>query len=129
MIEPIWPKLKRRTTRKGAPKSGKEAEAVWRKEWQDFEQSRLQAFVERIPWHIQQVIRCKGGNEYIEGRDKRAAREFLRLCGAYGAYGCWAGDKNTIKVEGDDTSEQEFKRLVRTAAVRFVSVENWSLIG
>lgn len=39
MIEPVWPELKRRTTRAGAPKSGPEAERAWRKEWLCFEQS------------------------------------------------------------------------------------------
>jgi hypothetical protein len=32
IIEPVWPELKRRTTRRKAPKSGGEAKATWRKE-------------------------------------------------------------------------------------------------
>lgn len=124
MIEPVWPELKRRTTRYGAPKAGPQAERVWRKEWRDFEQSRLQAFVERIPWHIDQIIRCEGGNEYNEGRNKLAEREFQRLAGMYGAYGSWAGKaENTTgnhrHGDEDDMFGAEFKRLVRAGAVRF----------
>jgi hypothetical protein len=70
MIEQCWPYLKRQTTKKGAPKSKAEAEAVWRKAWDDLEQSRIQAWIERIPFHIQEVIRLEGGNEYKEGRPK-----------------------------------------------------------
>lgn len=119
MIEPVWPEMKRRTTRSGAPKSGPEAERVWRKEWASFEQKRLQAFVERIPWHIQQVIACEGGNEYNEGRNKCLQNEFYALAKMYGAYGCYAQTYQNTKKEGDDDFGEEFKRLVRANAMRF----------
>lgn len=70
MIEPCWPHLKRVTTKKGAPKSKKEAEQVWVQAWDDLDQPRIQAWIERIPFHIQEVIRLEGGNEYKEGRKK-----------------------------------------------------------
>ena len=28
----------------------------------------IQAWIERIPWHIEQIIELEGGNEYKEGR-------------------------------------------------------------
>ena len=31
-------------------------------------QSEIQAWIERIPRHIQEIIRLEGGNEYAEGR-------------------------------------------------------------
>jgi hypothetical protein len=119
MIEPVWPELKRRTTRSGAPKSGPEAERVWRQAWASFEQPRLQAFVERIPWHIQQVIACDGGNEYTEGRNKMLQTEFYALAKMYGAYGSYAPTYLTTKREGGDDFGAEFRRLVRANAVRF----------
>lgn len=70
MIEQCWPYLKRQTSKKGAPKSKSEAEAVWKQAWEDLEQSRIQSCIERIPFHIQEVIRLEGGNEYKEGRPK-----------------------------------------------------------
>jgi hypothetical protein len=118
MIEPVWPEMKRRTTRSGAPKAGPQATAVWRKEWASFEQERLQAFVERIPWHIQQVIKCEGGNEYNEGRPKTLQETFASLAKMYGAYGSWAR-QNTKKEDLDDVFDAEFQRLVCTNASRF----------
>jgi hypothetical protein len=70
MIEPAWPWMKRRTTKKGAPRSRREGMNSWIKAWDDLEQHTIQAWVERIPWHIQQIIQLEGGNEYKEGRKK-----------------------------------------------------------
>ena len=68
-IKPSWPQLKRITTKKGAPKSRKEAEKAWEKAWKELPQEKIQAWIERIPVHIQKIIDLKGGNEYKEGRD------------------------------------------------------------
>ena len=68
-IEPCWPWMKRRITEKGAPRTRKEAEKAWIKYWKDLSQQRIQAWIERIPRHIQEVIRLRGGNEYREGRE------------------------------------------------------------
>ena len=70
MIELCWPWMKRRTTKKGVPKSRKEAVRVWEKAWDDLEQTQIQAWIKRIVVYIQQVIQLKGGNEYKEGRRK-----------------------------------------------------------
>jgi hypothetical protein len=69
-IEPSWPWMKRNTQKNGVLKNKKIAEEVWPRYWQAMPQTVLQAFVERIPWHIQQIIRLGGGNEYKEGRLK-----------------------------------------------------------
>ena len=38
-------------------------------------QERIQAWIERITEHVQQVIKCEGGNEYKEGRKKRSQED------------------------------------------------------
>lgn len=68
-IEPCWPWMKRRTTRKGAPKSRAEAIQAWEQCWAELPQDKIQALIERIPIHIQKIIELRGGNEYREGRD------------------------------------------------------------
>ena len=78
MIEPCWSYLKRQTTKKGAPKSKKEAEEVWKKAWNDLEQAKIQSWIERIPHHIQEVIRLEGGNEYQEGRAKDRREDVVK---------------------------------------------------
>jgi transposase len=67
-IEPAWPWIKRKTTKKGAPKSRAEAARVWQKAWDDLPQEQIQAWIERIPVHVQKIIELEGGNEYKEGR-------------------------------------------------------------
>ena len=68
MIEPCWLWMKRETSRKGPPRNRKDAEQRWTKCWKNLSQSRIQNWIERIPRHIQEIIRCEGGNEYREGR-------------------------------------------------------------
>jgi hypothetical protein len=43
-------------------------EKAWQKAWDELPQEQIQAWIERIPVHIQEVIRLEGGNEYKEGR-------------------------------------------------------------
>ena len=74
-IEPCWPWMKRYTTKKGAPKSRQEAIKVWERCWKDLKQEQIQAWIERIPWHIEQIIQLEGGNEYKEGRKKEEATD------------------------------------------------------
>ena len=64
MIEPCWAYLKRKTTRKGALTSRAHAEQQWLKAWEELPQWRIQVWIERIPRHIQEVIKDKGGNDY-----------------------------------------------------------------
>ena len=83
MIEPSWAWLKRVVTCKGAPKSKEEAKRAWTQAWGELEQDRIQAWIARIPHHIQEVIRCEGDNCYKEGRpDSRTlhneARRLMR---------------------------------------------------
>ena len=44
------------------------AEKAWTQAWKDLEQEKIQSWIERIPRHIQKVIKLKGGNKYKEGR-------------------------------------------------------------
>ena len=64
-IEPCWYWMKRATTKKGAPKNRAEAIRAWEKQWDELPQSKIQAWIERIPLHIQEIIRLEGGNECV----------------------------------------------------------------
>jgi len=70
MIEICWAYLKHLTTKKGALTSRKAAEEAWTKAWEDLEQWRIQRWIERIPYHIQEVLRLQGRNEYLEGHPR-----------------------------------------------------------
>jgi hypothetical protein len=78
MIEPCWPWIKRRTTRKGPLVSRIAAEKAWLQAWEELEQWRIQAWIERIPRHIKEVIRLEGGNDYREGAEDKP-RSWKRL--------------------------------------------------
>lgn len=71
-IEAAWPWMKRTTTRKGAPKSRKEAIQAWEAAWREMPQEAIQKWIERIPRHVEEIIRLEGGNEYREGAGRRA---------------------------------------------------------
>ena len=77
-IEPAWPYLKRETTKKGPPESRAVAERVWARAWKDMPQEKIQRWIKRIPYHVQQIINCKGGNEYIEGNEVIETRVIKR---------------------------------------------------
>lgn len=68
-IEPCWFWMKRNTTKKGAPKSRVDAIKKWTSCWNELPQEKIQAWIERIPRHIQEIIKLEGGNEYKEGRE------------------------------------------------------------
>jgi transposase len=70
MIEPCWFWMKRQTTKRGPLTSKAALKAAWIKCWKDMPQEKIQAWIERIMVHIQEVIRLEGGNEYKEGRLK-----------------------------------------------------------
>jgi hypothetical protein len=46
----------------GCTKTRLEAFSAWRTAWQDLPQERIQHWIERIPRHIQEIIRLEGGN-------------------------------------------------------------------
>jgi len=64
-IEPAWFWLKRRTTAQGAPQNRKMMKKAWIQAWQDLPQEQIQQWITAIPDHIQEIIRLKGGNEYL----------------------------------------------------------------
>ena len=67
-IEPCWLWMKRQTTRKGAPKTRKEAERRWVDCWiNQLSQERIRRWIKRMPRHLKEIIRLKGGNEYRKG--------------------------------------------------------------
>jgi transposase len=70
-IEPPWMWMKKETTKGGAATSKKKLTIDWVDCWDNMEQERIQAWIERIPIHIHEVIRLEGGNEYKESRGRR----------------------------------------------------------
>ena len=82
-IEPCWSWMKRKTTRKGAPRYRTLMEYKWREVWLELEQKRIQAWIERIPRHIKEVIKLDGGNEYREGRKDSAECRRVRRKGVW----------------------------------------------
>jgi len=61
--------MKRYTIKKGALKSRAEAVQTWEHCWKELPQDKIQAWIKRIPIHIQKIIELEGGNEYPEGRN------------------------------------------------------------
>ena len=103
-IEPTWYWLKRRTTLRGAPGDKKTAKDHWYEAWDKLPQHRIQEWIERIPFHIQEVIRLEGGNEYKEGkpgRDKRIGNR-IRKKGYL---------SNRAYLEDDEESDRDREQL------------------
>lgn len=69
-IEPTWFWMKRETTKREAITSEKELKKAWIKCWEDMPQELIQAWIEWIPNHIEEIIACDGNNLYKEGRKK-----------------------------------------------------------
>ncbi|KAI1512890.1 Tc1 [Pyrenophora tritici-repentis] len=78
-IEAAWPWLKRRTTRKGALKNRAEGTKAWLEAWDELPQHQIQAWIERIQFHVKEIIRLEGGNEYKEGRRDRTVQASVVL--------------------------------------------------
>ena len=76
-IEPYQFQMKRDTTKKGAIHTKAALKEAWIKSQENLPQETIQAWIERIPRHIQEVIRLEGGNKYKEGRLK--GQEKLRV--------------------------------------------------
>ena len=70
-IEPPWFWMKRETTKHGAASAVSQMKEDQIECWDDMAQERIQRWIERIPIHIEEVIRLEGGNEYKEGRGGR----------------------------------------------------------
>ena len=74
MIEPCWFWMKRKTTEKCSITLRAKLKEEWIRCWKEMPQEKIQAWIERIKFHIQEVIRLDGGNEYKEGRLKGKAK-------------------------------------------------------
>jgi hypothetical protein len=56
-----------RTTALGVPTSRKDMEKAWYQAWKDLPQEQIQQWIAAISFHIKEIIRLEGGNEYKEG--------------------------------------------------------------
>jgi len=74
--------MKRKPTRKGAPESRAEAIRVWLSCWRDLPKKVIQAWIDRIPRHIQTIIELEGGRGGGRGwRDFSKGPPSLRIKG------------------------------------------------
>jgi transposase len=73
-IEPAWYWLKRQTTKHGVASGVEQMKKDWLAAWEKLPQTLIQKWIERIPKHIKQIIKCGGGNEYKEGRNPSRVR-------------------------------------------------------
>ena len=69
--------MKRETTKHGGFTSKAKMKAAWLKCWKEMPQEKIQAWINRIYDHVQEVLRLKGGNNYKEGR--KQGEERLRI--------------------------------------------------
>jgi hypothetical protein len=74
-IEPTWFWMKRETTKNGIIRSKEQLKKDWIKCWEGLPQEKIQAWIERIPIHIQEIIDCEGDNLYKEGRKKGQSKQ------------------------------------------------------
>lgn len=70
-IEFAWAWMKKETSERGIATSNKQLKEDWEECWANLPQSLIQKWIERIPVHIQEIIRLRGGNAYKEGRNGR----------------------------------------------------------
>jgi hypothetical protein len=63
--------MKRQTTKGGVASGVEQMKTDWIDCWKKFPQKKIQEWIERIPKHVKEIIRCGGGNEYREGSGKR----------------------------------------------------------
>ena len=78
-IEPAWYWLKRETTKRGIASGVGQMKKDWLKAWEKLPQKKIQEWIERIPGHIQHIIKYKGGNEYKEGLGRSRKRNTDRV--------------------------------------------------
>ena len=67
-IEPIQFWIKRETIKKGFIRSKGQLKKEWIQCQESLLQEKIQAWIKRIPVHIQEIIKCEGDNLYKEGR-------------------------------------------------------------
>jgi hypothetical protein len=69
--------MKRETTKRGGFTSKAKMKVAWLKCWEEMPQEKIQAWVNRIYDHVQEVLLLEGGNNYKEGR--KNGEEKLRI--------------------------------------------------
>ena len=58
--------------------SNEQLKETWIKCQEEMPQEKIQAWIERIPEHIEAIIKCDGDNLYQEGRKKGQANQRIR---------------------------------------------------
>ena len=77
-IEPTWFWMKRETTKQGLITSEAKLREEWIKCWKEMSQEKIQAWIEAVYCHVQEIIKYEGDNLYKEGRKKRQSKQRVR---------------------------------------------------
>ena len=64
----------KRETKKGPSTNKEKLREDWIKGWKNMPQEKIQAWIEGILVHIQEMIACDGNNLYQEGRKKGSGK-------------------------------------------------------
>ena len=67
--------MKRETTKRGPITSKKALREAWIKCWQEMPQEKIQAQIENIYYHVQEIIDCNGDDLYKEGQKKGQSKQ------------------------------------------------------
>jgi len=123
MIEPAWPHLKRVTTCRGAPRKSKTMKSKWIKAWDCLDMDRIRKWIERIPRHIEEVIRLEGSNEYKEGRTGQETRSWkgMRVKGQLSR----CVDLEGLPVEDDEGEEWHLEDSEEEASEEWEDMSGW----
>ena len=96
--------MKRRTIARGAPATKRGLKRAWVQAWKDLPQLQIQEWIQRIPYHLKEIIRLQGGNEFKEGNQHKRSWKGKRLKGILSSH-CYLSplgansDKEDINTE------------------------------
>jgi transposase len=110
MIEPAWPKLKRDSQKRDNWEYKSHLPDIWRACWNDLDQDQIRSWIDRIPRHIEQIIKLEGGNDYREGRmDRRTKGVNFKsvIAGGLETAGDSAAALSELEEEEEEEEEEE----------------------
>ena len=94
---------------------------AWVKCWEkELTQERIQAWISRIPRHIQQIIELKGGNEY---REDRAENDSIRSYNSKERKERYARRKAGFRPDDDEDDDDDVKESINQVNELDVEIE------
>ena len=91
-------------------------EQRWLNTWHELFQKKIQAWIERIPQHIEEIIRVKVDNTYKKGRIRKDTRDWKadgtrRLAGKLTKRVNFGTERGITKVDDEDNNNMEVKEI------------------